>query len=76
MPVIDAAIIADCRAMIDTQFGPINPDLLSAEIAAIDSYRTKLATCIAESGIYVRDNALVGVTGVQPGSGTAAGALS
>lgn len=76
MPIIDAAIIADCRAQIDTQFGPINPDLLPAEISKVDGYRQKLAICIAESGIFVRDNALVTVTGVQPGSGTAPGTLT
>lgn len=76
MPIVDAAIILDVRAKIDAQFGPINTSLLPDEQTACDAGRTKMATCIAESGIYSRDHALVTVPGITSGSSTATGSVS
>lgn len=76
MPVLTPALIADVRAKIDSEFGPINSSLLPAEQTLCDAARQKMARCIAEAGTYVRDNAVVTVTGVQAGSSSAPGSLA
>lgn len=53
MAIIDAALIAACKAQIDTEFGPIPAGL---DNAVIEEYRMKLARCIARAAQYVRDN--------------------
>jgi hypothetical protein len=74
MPVVSGAIIADVLAKINSEF-PINSNLLPAEQTATTAARTKLATCIAEAGLYVVANAEVTTvtTAVQSGSSTAPG---
>lgn len=76
MPIIDAAIIADVRAKIDSEFGPVDPALQPGEITLMEGYRDKLAACIAEAGIYVRDNATPIIVGVTAGGDTATGTLT
>lgn len=56
MPVVDAAIIAACRAEIDADFGPIPSGLLPSEQAIVNAQRDKLAKVVARSGQYCRDN--------------------
>jgi len=69
MPVVDAAIIADVRAKIDAEF-PAASGLLPAEASQVDAGRQKLAICIAEAGIYDRDNLTIVVPNATPGSTT------
>ncbi len=76
MPILEPAIINEIKTKLDQQFGPVNPDLQPGEISQLQSFRQKLATCIAQSGIHVRDNALVAVTGVMSGAGVAPGKLT
>lgn len=59
MPVIDSEIIADVRSKIDSTFGPIPSQLSPGQQSAINNQRQNLAICIAESGIYTRDNNVV-----------------
>lgn len=73
-PIIDAAIIADVEAKINAEF-PTPGGLLPSEAAQFPAARHKLAICIAEAGIYVRDNALVVVPGVTAGGDTVDGTL-
>jgi hypothetical protein len=54
--IIDADLIAACKAVIDAEFGAIPPGLNNGQI---DGYRMKLARCIAKAAQYVRDNAIV-----------------
>ena len=85
MPVLSPALVSDVRAKIDAQYGPINSQLLSAEQSGIDQARQKLATAIAEAGLYVVANAQVnpgipvataGGPAAQTGATTAPGTLS
>lgn len=73
MPILTPALIADCRAKIDADFGAIPSDLAAGLQAKVDSFRQKLAECIAESAVYSRDNNTVNigqdVTVAVPGLG-------
>jgi hypothetical protein len=53
--IIDADLIAACKATIDAEFGPVPPGL----VGNVDSFREKLAVCVAKAAQYVRDNAIV-----------------
>jgi hypothetical protein len=79
MSFTNSAIIADVLAVINSEFGPINPALQPNQIAAFTNARMQLAVCIAEAGIFTRDNATVTVVGVGLNAtppNTAEGALS
>lgn len=76
MSFSNGAIIANIRATIDAQFGPINSNLRPGEISYLDTYRQKLAIIVAEAGIYTRDHATVTVHGVQLGGADANGELT
>lgn len=59
MAILDPALIAAIKAVIDTEFGPAPP---GTDAGLVSSYRTKLATCIAKAAQYVRDNGVVSTT--------------
>jgi len=80
MAIVDAPLIAACKAIIDSEFGPVPAGLDSA---LIENYRLKLATCIAKAAQYVRDNGevVVGIPvlvniGTGVGATTSVGTLS
>lgn len=58
--IVDADLIAACKATIDAEFGAI-PAGLGVDA---DAFRQKLAICIAKAAQYVRDNGVV-VVGQQ-----------